>query len=63
LRWIESGVPKPISQIDAGFGFKMIDAIVERQLRGQLSRTWRAGEIDTLVSIPLRGAAPAFQAS
>ncbi|MDP1601092.1 PAS domain-containing protein [Phenylobacterium sp.] len=63
LRWTESGVPKPISQIDAGFGFKMIDAIVERQLRGELTRNWQAGAVDTLVSIPLRGDAPAFQAA
>lgn len=63
LRWTESGVPHSTSAIDAGFGFKMIDAIVERQLRGELTRNWRAGAVDTLVSIPLRGDAPAFPAA
>jgi PAS domain S-box-containing protein len=63
LHWTELGAPKSMGPIDAGFGFKMIDAIVERQLGGSLTRDWQGGAINTLLSIPLRGEAPAFKAA
>ena len=55
VSWNEVGGPPP-SRNPAGFGFKIISAIVERQLGGELSRRWQADGLNTALRFPRSGA-------
>lgn len=57
VRWNETGAPPPAENPAEGFGFKMMDATIGRQLGGRLTREWKADGLDTAFSIPLRDAA------
>ena len=56
MHWVESGGPAPSSVRSPGFGVTMTKAIVERQLHGELNRTWDPTGLKAEVSFPLEQA-------
>lgn len=48
----ESGGPPPAQQRKAGFGLTMIEAIVRRQLRGEVDLDWVPGGLSARIHIP-----------
>jgi PAS domain S-box-containing protein len=53
LLWTENGGPAPTQGASYGYGFTMIDAIVNRQLRGAATRDWSPGGLNTQLRFPL----------
>ncbi len=54
LRWTETGGPAPSIDRKRGFGFTMVPAIIERQLRGQADLDWRPEGLAAQFSVPAR---------
>src|SRR5436190_23955670 len=52
LRWKESGGPRPQPPHHRGFGATMIEAILERQLRGGMRRRWETSGLEADLRIP-----------
>ncbi len=64
IRWIpaqgwtqieirEAGGPTPANERSPGFGMKIIDAIVQRQLRGTVAYDWQTDGLRSLLSLPV----------
>jgi two-component sensor histidine kinase len=53
LLWTESGGPAPMETASHGYGFTMIDAIVNRQLRGSATRDWSPTGLHIQLQFPL----------
>ncbi len=60
IRWRENGGPPPSELRDAGFGSRLITAIVERQLRGTTKLEWHPGGLVGEFSVPIRRLASQF---
>lgn len=54
----ETGGPPPPDDRKSGYGMKMVDAFVGRQLRGTVERGWHRRGLTTRVSFPANGAMP-----
>jgi PAS domain S-box-containing protein len=64
LVWLESGGPPVAAPTRRGFGSRVIEATVGRQLGGEIERRWQPGGLDCRFAVPLtrvlaRGEAPA----
>ena len=57
LRWAEAGGP-PVggTPLRRGFGSRVIEDTIRRQLGGEASLTWDAGGVVCEIAVPLRGA-------
>ncbi|WP_207539425.1 PAS domain S-box protein [Sabulicella rubraurantiaca] len=54
LRWTESGGPAVTEPpVRRGFGSRIIEAMAEGQLEGQVERRWNPGGLECLISVPL----------
>jgi len=53
LSWEESGGPSPPTERRRGFGSTMISAVVERQLRGELHRSWEPDGLKARLVFPI----------
>ena len=53
LEWQESGGPPVHEPRRAGFGSKLIDVTVKRQLRGSIDRHWDSAGLTLSISVPL----------
>ena len=53
---LESGGPAPASDRVLGFGMKIIDAIVHRQLRGNVAYDWHPGGLRSVFRLPQKDA-------
>ena len=53
LDWSERGGPPPRRGRRTGFGTRLIGMVIERQLGGQLDRTFGAEGLDARLTIPL----------
>lgn len=51
LTWLESGCPGA-AQGRAGFGTRMVNAIVKQQLRGSVRRSWRPDGLELTMTFP-----------
>lgn len=52
LEWRERGGPSPTAPGPAGFGFTMTDAILRRQMKGSIDRTWDASGLVANLTVP-----------
>jgi PAS domain S-box-containing protein len=53
LSWEESGLASPPAENRRGFGSTMIGAVVQRQLRGQLHRSWEPDGLKARLVFPI----------
>jgi PAS domain S-box-containing protein len=53
LHWVESGGPPTHPPASPGFGIRVIDASVERQLEGEAKFDWRPEGLHCSLSVPL----------
>ena len=53
ITWREIGGPRPAEKRTRGFGFTIMTAIVERQLRGRIELDWRPDGLAGRFSVPL----------
>lgn len=53
LDWRERGGPPPRRAIRSGFGSRLIDTVIERQMNGQVRRTFHADGLRCRLVIPL----------
>ncbi len=63
LSWVETGGPEPAISRPPGFGATMIDAIIERQLRGQAQMHWRSEGLAAQFTLPHNAAVEPFELS
>ena len=59
MTWREHGGPAVARPARAGFGSRLLAALVERQLGGGLARDWRPDGLAVALTLPKRHAAPA----
>jgi len=52
LHWSESGGPPAKQPTRRGFGTRMLDSLVNRQLKGRMSLHWRSGGLLCEITIP-----------
>jgi PAS domain S-box-containing protein len=52
LQWQESGGPRPQPQGAPGYGAAMLEAMIERQLRGRMRQQWSNDGVTIQISIP-----------
>ena len=52
LEWRERGGPPPPPPGPAGFGFTMTDAILRRQMKGSIQRTWDPSGLVAKLAVP-----------
>ncbi|MBO9100775.1 MULTISPECIES: blue-light-activated histidine kinase [unclassified Rhizobium] len=52
IDWRERGPVVPAATRAAGFGTALIDALVEKQLRGSISRDWRTEGLSLVIRLP-----------
>jgi two-component sensor histidine kinase len=53
LNWQERHGPAPKRSRRPGFGFKLIDMVIRRQLNGEVHRTFQAGGLHARLVVPL----------
>ena len=53
LRWIEKGISRTGEAMPGGFGTRLIDMSIKRQLGGQYETTWGESSLELAISIPL----------
>lgn len=53
LDWQERGGPAPKRPVRAGFGSRLINTVIKRQMNGQVRRTFREGGLRYRLTIPL----------
>ena len=58
LEWIESGGPHAIPPKKNGFGSKVIDASIKRQLGGEIEHDWSSGGLKCIVRVPAEHFSP-----
>jgi PAS domain S-box-containing protein len=52
ISWLERGISETVRAVHKGFGGVMVDAMVERQLNGQIKREWAPGRLAALITLP-----------
>ncbi len=52
LRWIEKGISKTGEAMPSGFGSRLIDMSIKRQLGGSYISTWGESSLELAISIP-----------
>lgn len=52
LRWVETGGPPPQAPQDKGFGLVISDAVIRRQMLGDVERQWLADGLVTTICVP-----------
>lgn len=52
LRWIEYGIAKTGEAIPGGFGTRLIDMSINRQLGGSYVTTWGENSLVVAISVP-----------
>jgi two-component sensor histidine kinase/CheY-like chemotaxis protein len=58
LQWTESGGPPSAPPNKTGFGSKVIDASIKRQLNGDIAREWSADGLRCVVRVPAEHFSP-----
>lgn len=58
LEWTESGGPASAPPKKTGFGSKVIDASIKRQLNGDIERSWRQDGLRCVVRVPAEHFSP-----
>jgi len=53
LRWIESGGPPPKRTRKAGFGSRLIEMVIQRQLNGEVTRAFTPSGLEARLVVPL----------
>jgi PAS domain S-box-containing protein len=58
IEWREIGGPPVETPVQQGFGTKLLQSVVEQQLRGGLSLAWEPDGVRCSISLPLQSIAP-----
>jgi CheY-like chemotaxis protein len=58
LQWRETGGPPSVPPKKTGFGSKVIDASIKRQLNGDIEREWSADGLSCVVRVPAEHFSP-----
>jgi two-component sensor histidine kinase len=53
ISWLERGIPETVRVVHKGFGGVTVDAVLERQLNGQIKREWARGSLAALITLPV----------
>ncbi|MBV8837617.1 MAG: GAF domain-containing protein [Alphaproteobacteria bacterium] len=53
LRWIERGGPPPKRSRKSGFGSRLIEMVIQRQLNGEVTRTFTPAGLEARLIVPL----------
>ncbi|WP_354042482.1 GAF domain-containing protein [Devosia sp. UYZn731] len=54
IEWSERGGPVPAAPTRVGFGSKLINRVVEGQLRGTINYRWEPHGLDIMIQLPLK---------
>jgi two-component sensor histidine kinase len=50
--WIERGTTRPSGDASAGFGSRLIEMSIKRQLGGEITRHWEGDNLEIELTIP-----------
>ena len=52
VHWIERGIASDIERGESGFGARLIDMSIRRQLGGEYETIWSDGRLDIIITVP-----------